>query len=129
MRLANFRSILILVIIFICNPSHSFSDKYVSFDEVSKAQVNTMMEINSELEYYARSIGIDSNLITYCKYKMELDTYQYPLNGYSYLGTNLREIKTEQELLIYLWGYKSFDLNYLKLCLANAKNTLSQAEK
>lgn len=82
----------------------------------------------AEVRGYAAHIGM-TDYVSYCQVKMadEIDL-QPRLTGEVPWGVNYHAID-RQTLTLTLRAREDFERSYLKLCLANAKNSLRDAER
>ena len=98
-------------------------------DELKRAQGAMLMRAMDAMDAYAERLQLDPSYVTYCRLKMELETTQYPANGFEPFGTNYNTIADMATMNRVLAQREAFEVSSVKLCLANARTTLDAAER
>jgi hypothetical protein len=123
---ASFFRCLISLVTFAASANLAFSQSSI---ESGRAQVEMEIRINSFVSKYAAKIGVNDDLQSYCKTKMNYETAEMAKHkgmwpfGYNY------NISRKDELFQVIDLREKFEKIYLQLCLANAKKLLTDAEK
>lgn len=108
---------------------HSVLADPVTSEEVQQAQLEMINRVAIKANQYARKIQINTEFVEYCQNEMHLRSYNHPANGQVPFGINYNEIKTSKHLKSVLSARESDESSFLILCLAKAKNTLTEAEE
>lgn len=111
-----------------CSASQALGDP-VNAAQVRTAQLDMLARVFAAAEKYADRIGMGKPYINFCQRELDLKTYQHPANGSIPFGVNYLEIKDREELDKVLAVRENYERTFLVLCLANAKNSLAQAEQ
>ena len=98
----------------------------VSHEEAGRVQSEMLVRVSNAVTAYARSIGMDSNYITYCRVEMDLIADGHPKDGNIPFGINYYDV-TRETLNHTIAVREAFERSYLTLCLAEAKNALRAA--
>lgn len=101
----------------------------LSLNTIQRASLAMQKEVSEEAEKYADRIGIDNDYFIYCATEFNLKTDQLPTHGSIPYGIAYLEIKDKEIAELVLQTARAHRRAYLLLCLANAKNTLTAAEK
>lgn len=96
----------------------------LSEGQITQAQMQMHQRVNSAVDVYARSIGVESDLITYCRSQMFLDT-RHQIDGSIPFGVDYSDVKDAGHLSVIIGIREEYEKNYLKICLAKAKSALS----
>ena len=97
-------------------------------DEITTpAQAKMIGRIADKIDAFVAAKTIDPSLTGYCQSKLALDT-RHETDGSIPFGVNYRTLKTMEELAVVINAREVFELNYLKLCLAEAQRSLNETK-
>jgi len=92
----------------------------------ARAQGEMHSRIGAEVSAFRVRLGLDESVDTYCRGRMHLDT-RNPSDGSVPFGVNYNLLRSLEELQQIISTREAFELNYLKLCLANYANEMRSA--
>jgi hypothetical protein len=101
----------------------------ISQQDVQRAQAAMNMRITDTITKYANRLALDPSISSYCLQKLHLETINHPVNGHVPFGVNYNAIKLKKELDSILEARESFEIGYIKVCLAEARVALDAAER
>lgn len=96
--------------------------------EVDRAQAAMLNRVMKAVDTYSTRIGIGHDYVTYCYNKMALDESRAPA-GLLPFGADYHNMPDRYQLDTTLSVREQFERSYMTLCLADAKRTLSTAER
>lgn len=100
----------------------------VSDAEQMRAQGDMLRREDAAIKAYAGKIGVSDELVSYCQTRLNMETANAPA-GMIPFGVDYRTIEDTKQLSTIIYARESYETSYIKLCLANAKKALKDAER
>jgi hypothetical protein len=96
--------------------------------EMLRAQGDMLRRVGTDVDAYARKIGLSESYSSFCHTQLSLDT-RHEQDGSVPFGVNYHSFKDAKELEIAIFAREAYERSYLILCLARAKASLREAER
>ena len=101
----------------------------ITANDVQKAQSDLLFRVAFTIRDYAKEIDMEGVWVDYCQSEMHLHRYQHPTDGQIPFGINYNSIDDSDRLELVINTREAFEIGFLKLCLARAKNDLAEAAR